>query len=151
MQAAPYHGISACHCAYGLKLAWLEYICILKTDITSIVPEGSCHTVYLCLRPEALCFWVVRPSLRPFIRPKPEIPSFHLYMGPLVHPTNRDRFTACQSVRLSVRPCVRLSVRRGFRAFAGEHMEVMAWNVACWCIVATFRTDQIMVIVWWFF
>ena len=25
-------------------------------------------------------------------------------MGPLVHPTNRDRFTACPSVRLSVRP-----------------------------------------------
>ena len=33
-----------------------------------------------------------------------EIPSFDLYMGPLVHPTNRDRFTACLSVRLSVRP-----------------------------------------------
>ena len=25
-------------------------------------------------------------------------------MGPLVHPTNRNRFTACPSVRLSVRP-----------------------------------------------
>ena len=45
--------------------------------------------------PEALCFRVVRPS----VRPKPEIPSFHLYMGPLVHPINRDRFTACPSVR----------------------------------------------------
>ena len=40
----------------------------------------------------------------PSVRPKPEIPSFDLYMGPLVHPTNRDRFTACASVRLSVRP-----------------------------------------------
>ena len=35
------------------------------------------------------------------LRPKPEIPSFHLYMGPLVHPTNRDRFAA---FRPSVRP-----------------------------------------------
>ena len=44
------------------------------------------------------------PSVRPSVRPKPEIPSFDLYMGPLVHPTNRNRFTACPSVRLSVRP-----------------------------------------------
>ena len=54
------------------------------------------------------------PSVRPSVRPKPEIPSFHLYMGPLVHPTNRNRFTACPSIR------------GGFRAFAGERMEGMA-------------------------
>ena len=36
------------------------------------------------------------------VRPKPEIPSFDLCMGPLVHPTNRDRFTACPSVRADV-------------------------------------------------
>ena len=46
-------------------------------------------------------------SVRPSVRPKPEIPSFDMYMGPLVHPTNRNRFTACPSVR----PSVRLSVR----------------------------------------
>ena len=45
----------------------------------------------------------VCPYVRPSIRPKPEITSFDLYM---VHPTNRDRFTACPSVRLSVRPSV---------------------------------------------
>ena len=33
------------------------------------------------------------------VRPKPEIPSFDLYTGQLVHPTNRNRFTACPSVR----------------------------------------------------
>ena len=44
------------------------------------------------------------PSVRPSVRPKPEIPSFDMYMGPLVHPTNRNHFTACPSVRLSVRP-----------------------------------------------
>ena len=38
----------------------------------------------------------------PSVRPKPEIPSFDLYMGPLVHPTNRNRFTACPSVRPSI-------------------------------------------------
>ena len=55
---------------------------------------------FLCLRLEALealCFWVVRPS----VRPKPEISSFDLYMGPLVHRTNRNRFTACPYVRPS--------------------------------------------------
>ena len=40
----------------------------------------------------------------PSVRPKPEIPSFDLYMGPLIHPTNRNRFTACPSVCPSVRP-----------------------------------------------
>ena len=47
------------------------------------------------------------PSVRPSVRPKPEIPSFDLYMGPLVHPTNRNHFTACTSVRPSVCPSVR--------------------------------------------
>ena len=202
------------------------------------------------LAPEALCFRVVRPSVRlsvrPSVRPKPEIPSFDLYMGPLVHPTNRNRFTACLSVRPSVCPSVRperfpgicrrthggnglkfdmlmyLDCRQnwfiyghsllvfsnfgailtkwngsnlgfpgisrrthggnglkfctlmyldhlqnwlvygygllifiilalfwlsetgqiwGFRPFPGERMEEMTWNVACWCILTTFRTD----------
>ena len=43
----------------------------------------------------------VRASVRPSVRPKPEIPSFDLYMGPLVHRTNRNHFTACPSVRPS--------------------------------------------------
>ena len=132
------------------------------------------------------------PYVRPSVRPKPEIPSFDLYMGPLVHPANRNRFTACPSVRLSVRPSVRperfpgicrgthgrnglkfymlmyldhlqnwLVYGRGvlifiilaqfwlsetgqiwgFRAFAGERMEEMAWNFALWCILTTSRTD----------
>ena len=56
------------------------------------------------------------------VRPKPEIPSFDLYMGPLVHPTNRNRFTACPSVR----PSVCLSVRP-----SGEvsgHLPENAWR-----------------------
>ena len=39
------------------------------------------------------------------------------------------------------RPSVRPSIRRGFRAFAGERMEGMAWNFTCWCILTVFRTD----------
>ena len=29
----------------------------------------------------------------------------------------------------------------GFRVFSGEHLEEMAWNFACWCILSTYRTD----------
>ena len=29
----------------------------------------------------------------------------------------------------------------GFRAFPGEHMEGMPWNMVCCCILTTFRTD----------
>ena len=75
----------------------------------------------------------------PSVCPKPEIASFHLYIGPLVVSGNRDHFQVC----LSVRPT-------GFRAFAGECMEGMACNLACWCILTVFRTDWIMVMVCWF-
>ena len=93
--------------------------------------------IFFTLMPPPLGAWgimfsgclSVRPSVRLSVRPKPEIPSFDLYMGPLVHPTNRNRFTACPSVR------------RGFRAFAGECMEGLAWNFTCWCILTIFRTD----------
>ena len=40
-------------------------------------------------------FWL---SVHLSIRPNPAITSFHLYMGPLVHSTNRDLFAACPSV-----------------------------------------------------
>ena len=50
----------------------------------------------------------------PSVRPKPEISSFHLYMGPLVHSANRGRFAAGPSAR------------KGFRIFVGERMEGMA-------------------------
>ena len=35
----------------------------------------------------------------------------------------------------------------GFRAFPGECMEGMAWNMVCWCILTTFRTGKIVVTV----
>ena len=59
------------------------------------------------------------PSVRLSVRPKPEIPSFDLYIGPLVHPTNRNRFTACPSLRPSVRPYFDVRNLRSFWAFAG--------------------------------
>ena len=38
-----------------------------------------------------------------------------------------------------------------FLAFPGGYKEGIAWNFACCCIMATFRTDKIMVTVYWFF
>ena len=38
----------------------------------------------------------------------------------------------------------------GFWAFPGECMERIAWNFACWCILTTFRTGNIFVMVCWF-
>ena len=120
----------------------------------------------------------------PSVRLKHEIPSFDLCMGPLVHPTNHDRFTACPSIHPERFPgiCQRthwgnglkfhmlmyvdhhqhwlaygyglliflilalfwlseMGQIWGFRAFAGEHIEEMAWNFVGWCILTTFRTD----------
>ena len=61
-------------------------------------PVSSVYLFYAsALRPRR--HYVFGLSVRPSVRPKPEIPSFDLYMGPLVHRTNRNHFTACPSVR----------------------------------------------------
>ena len=75
--------------------------------------------------------YVFELPIRPYVRsPK--------YMYPLY---------TCTWVRWSIRPTVtvlrhfRPSVRRCFRAFAGKHMEGMAWNFAYWCILITLSPD----------
>ena len=77
------------------------------------------------------------------IRMKPEIPYFHPYIGPLVHPTNLDSLYC-----LLVRPSVHLVIHP--ESFPGKHMKGMAFNLACWCIMTAFRTDKTAVIVCWF-
>ena len=117
-----------------------------------------------------ICYWWLLPSLRvcghfqwwysyasAFRRRR------HYVFGLSVRPSVRSLkypLLACTWVRCStrstvtvlrhVRPSVRLSVQRGFRAFAGERMEGMARNFTCWCILTTFRTDQFMATVSWF-
>ena len=137
-----------------LETSWNYLICCLHhTDPRSVAFANiylftQVHLVFDLSYFYASAFrrrwhYVFGLSVRPSVRPKPEIPSFDLYMGPLVHPTNRNRFTAC--------PSVRPSVRRGFRAFAGERMEEMAWEFTCWCILTIFRTDKFTAMVCWFF
>ena len=83
----------------------VPYITALKVFMKSF--KGVCFWDSLFMPPPLGAGGIMFsgcPSVRPSVRPKPEIPSFDLYIGPLVHPTNRYRFTACPSVRLSVRP-----------------------------------------------
>ena len=83
----------------------VPYITALKVFMKSF--KGVCFWDLLFMPPPLGAGGIMFsgcPSVRPSVRPKPEIPSFDLYIGPLVHPTNRYRFTACPSVRLSVRP-----------------------------------------------
>ena len=72
-------------------------------------------------------------SVRPSVCPKPEIPSFDLYMGPLAHPTNRKRFTACPSICPSVRP--ERFPSNWLRTYGGNGLKFYM------LILTTFRTD----------
>ena len=69
------------------------------------------------------------PSVRPSVRPKPEIPSFHLYMGPLVHPTNHYRFTTCPSVRQERFPRVFFRRTNGMPEILNAHV---SWPPSEW-------------------
>ena len=94
---------------------------------------------------------------RPIFMPPPLGAGGIMFSGcpsvpPSVCPSVRSLkypLSTCTWVRWSIRPTVTVlqHVRPSVRAFAGERMEGMAWNFACWCIVTTFRTDQIMVTV----
>ena len=84
--------------------------------------------------PEALCFQVVCPSIHPSVAQNTFFPPVHESAGP----SNQPLLFFCPSVR------------RGFRAFPGKCMKGMACNLACWCILTTFRIDWILVTVCWF-
>ena len=48
-------------------------------------------------------------------------------------------------------PSIRLYIWIGFRAFLGECIEGMAWNVACGCILTSFGNNYVLVMVCWIF
>ena len=79
----------------------------------------------------------VRPSVRPSVRSL----KYPILTCTWVHWSTRPTVTVLRHVRPSVRLSVPPSVRRGFRAFAGERMEGLARNFTCWCILIIFRTD----------
>ena len=69
-------------------------ICLILC-INCIFRDLLCSSLLRVTQNACLCFrrrrhYVFRLSVRPSVRLKPEIPSFDLYMGPLVPPTNRD-------------------------------------------------------------
>ena len=77
------------------------------------------------------------------VRPKPEIPSFDLYMGPLVHPTNRNRFTACPSVRAERFPgiCRRMHAGIGLKFYMLMYLDHLQ-NWLAYGRVLIFSCDQ---------
>ena len=81
------------------------------------------------------------PSVRPSVRPSEAWNTLFWPVHRSVGPPDQPLPFYGMSVRPSVRPSVCPSVRRGFRTFAGDCMEEMAWNFTCWCILTIFRTD----------
>ena len=87
------------------------YIKKFQSLIQSFSHKRYSHKEKNCILLKKRCFYAFafrhrrhydfRLSVSLSIRPKPEIPSFHLYMGPLVHP-NVTVFVP--NVRLSIRP-----------------------------------------------
>ena len=94
-----------------IRLSWLFYISFIYLMHAIQI---YCDYLFMPLPsgPRGIVF-LGCPSVHLSVRPKPEIPSFHLYMGLLVYPIHRDRFMACPSVcpsiRLSVRPSGEIS------------------------------------------
>ena len=78
------------------------------------------------------------PSVRPSARPSVRSLKCPLFTCTWVHWSIWPTVTVLHHVRLSV------------RAFAGERMEGMAWIFTYRCILTTFRTNYIMVMVCWF-
>ena len=116
---------------------WLFYFTCFNTFLNSFNLTTS-HAVHPKNYRHCSCF-VMPPPLGaggimfsgcPSVRPKPEIPSFDLYMGPLVHPTNRNHFTACPSVCPSVRPSGKVSGHLPENAWR-DWPEILHADVSC--------------------
>ena len=85
------------------------------------------------------------PAGRPAGCLKPEIPFFDLYMGPLVHPTNRNRFTACPSVRPSVRPDAQNGVLWLLLSINLGAFFLCGYWVLCGCVCMSRPTNRCLV------
>ena len=100
------HGVTYCFASDMIRFLFGMYHEKL-TGISFPVNSQSAfrrqrHYVFrLSVRPSVRSWQLRSNSPKTSVRPKPEIHSFHLYMGPLVHPTNHDHFASCPSVRPS--------------------------------------------------
>ena len=112
--------------------------CHFADNILKLIFLIACYASAFRRRRHYVFGLSVRPSVRSL--------NYPLLTCTWVRWSTRPTVTILQHVRPSVCP----SVRRGFRAFAGERIEGMAWNFTCSCILTTFRTDQFMATVCWF-
>ena len=127
------------------SISWYRY----RYHVTLYIGQQHPITVYRTVFGCALFWcWV---SLGAIVMHPPLGTGGIMFSGcPSVRPSVRSLkypILTCTWVRWSTRPTVtvlrhvRSSVRRGFRAFAGERMEGMARNFTCWFILTIFRTD----------
>ena len=84
-------------CTGSLTCTSSKFCLVHLVTMSAMPPVDNYISIYIFMPPPL----DIMLSGCPSVRPKPEIPSFDLYMGPLVHPINRNRFTACPSVRPS--------------------------------------------------
>ena len=71
---------------------WIETVNVVLWDYKTNYPKYL--LLHMLVMPPPLGARGIMFLGCPSVRPKPEIPSIDLYMGPLVHSTNRDHFTA---------------------------------------------------------
>ena len=133
-----------------ITLDLLYLSCMVKIEGTGAqaMQGASVLTAMICLHlnmPEALCFWLVCSSFHPTIC-STVWPADKLIDSPLPRwPTNQVGPT-----NFPIHPFTCLSISRGFQTFSWEHMAGMACNLACWCILMTYKTDWISVKFCWF-
>ena len=129
---------------------YMVYICDNVNETTGRDTYHGHHvndmvpTFFVCLRPDYVWYfyasafrrrrhYVFGLSVRMSVRPSE---AWNTLFWP-VHGSVGPPEQPWPFYGMSVRP----SVRRGFRAFAGEYMEGMVCNITCWCILTMFRTD----------
>ena len=111
-------------------------------DVGEISPMNRRYYAFYA---SAFRHYVFGLSVRLSVRPSVRSLKYPLLTCTWVRWSTQPTVTVLRHVRPSALcfPSVRPSVRRGFRAFAGERMEGMAWNFTCWCILTVFRTDEV--------
>ena len=122
-------------------------------------PLLTCTWVRWSTRPTATVLRPVRPSVRPERFPgicrrthRGNGLKFHM----LMYLDHLQNWSVYGRGLLNFLILALFSLREtgqiwGFRAFPGERIDEIAWNLASWCILTTFRTDKFISTVCWFF
>ena len=133
---------------HGLFVSWGDYLLwiLAQTSMSQMTVQQS---YLLCweLLPDrnrksmGLWYWELMSHPDPVVLPVSTLYSLEWFWVSRRIFVYSHHNTIVFFSKMSVHPSVRPSVRRGFRAFSGERMDGMAWNITSWCILTTYRTD----------